>query len=139
MNNDVRHQGVIAFVEDDHVQVRIVQMAACAACKVASACHASEMKEKLIDVYHCRKRLSVGDEVTVVASTATAGRALMLGFGLPLLLMLVVLIAMQLLKAAEGATAIAMLASLIPYYLIIWMMRSRLARQLTFWIEETNK
>ncbi len=63
----------------------------------------------------------------------------MLGFGLPLLLMLVVLIAMQLLKAAEGATAIAMLASLIPYYLIIWMMRSRLARQLTFWIEETNK
>lgn len=127
------------MVEDGHVQVRVVQMAACAACKVASACHASEMKEKLIDVYHCGHRLNVGDEVTVVASTATAGRALMLGFGYPLILMLVVLIAMQFIGATEGATALAMLGSLIPYYLLIWTMRRRLARQLTFWIEETNK
>lgn len=139
MKNDIHHQGVVAMVDGDHVQVRIAQMSACAACKVASACHASEMKMKTIDVMHCEGQHNVGDEVTVVVSTDTAGRALMLGFGYPLLMMLAVLCVMQCLGISEGVTALLMLTALIPYYIIIWLMRGRLANKLTFRIEETNK
>lgn len=139
MKNGLCHQGVVAMVDGDHVQVRIAQMSACAACKVASACHASEMKMKIIDVWHCEKQYNVGDEVTVVVSTDTAGRALLLGFGYPLLMMLAVLCVMQCLAVSEAVTALLMLAALIPYYIIIWLMRGRLARKLTFRIEETNK
>jgi len=111
-------------------------MAACAACKVASACHASEMKEKLIDVAMPARQLNIGDEVVVAASAQTAGRALLLGFGCPLALMLVVFGVGRWAGLGEPAAALAMLGALLPYYFIIWCMRSRLARQLTFWIEE---
>ena len=135
MNNVIRHKGIVASVDGQHIQVRIVQMTACAACKVASVCHASEKKEKLVDVFQTERRLSVGDEVTVVASTSVAGKALILGFGYPLALILTVLVVMLVLGFSEGVAALAMLLSLVPYYAVLWALRRRWARQLTFQIE----
>jgi len=136
MNNTIRHKGKVVAIQGAQVQVRIVQMAACAACKVASACHASEMKEKLVSAAMPARQLNIGDEVVVAASTQTAGRALLLGFGFPLALMLAVFAVCRWAGLSEPVAALAMLGSLLPYYLLIWCMRGRLARQLTFWIEE---
>ena len=130
----------MSSIDGHHVQVRIVQMAACAECKVASACHASERKEKTIDVYNAdTRRLSLGDKVSVVVSHQSATRALLLGFGLPLALMLVVLTATQLVGMGEGTAALLMLGSLIPYYIILWCTRRRIANKLTFSIEQITK
>ena len=66
MSNKIKHSGVVENILGDSVQVRIVQTSACAACKVAGYCNASESKEKLVDVYHADTRnLRVGDVVTV--------------------------------------------------------------------------
>ncbi len=138
MSNTIRHKGVVAAVDGPHVQVSIVQMSACAACKVASVCHASEMKEKLVDVNMAGHRLQVGDEVVVMASMQTAGRALLLGFGYPLALMLVVFVIARWAGCSEPVAALAMMGSLVPYYIILWCLRGRLARQLTFTIEKTE-
>ena len=64
-----------------------------------------------------------------------AGRALMLGFGLPLVLMLVVLIVAMAAGCSEGITALFMLGSLVPYYLLVWLLRDRIARQILFRLE----
>ena len=51
MKEIIEHQGVIESIEDAHVRVNIVQMAACSGCKARSLCTSSESKEKIIDVY----------------------------------------------------------------------------------------
>ena len=103
MSDKISHPGVVDSIEGDCVKVRIVQTSACAACKVASHCHASESKEKMVDVFCCDSaKYAMGQEVTVWASREVANRALLLGFGIPLLLLMGVLLAVLRWTGDEG-------------------------------------
>lgn len=136
MSNKIKHSGVVENILGDSVQVRIVQTSACAACKVAGYCNASESKEKLVDVYHADTRnLRVGDVVTVTASTQVAAQALLLGFGLPFVVLVAVLIAVLLNTGNEGAAALSGLAALVPYYAVLFLFRNRIRDKLSFSIE----
>ena len=136
MSNKIKHSGVVENILGDSVQVRIVQTSACAACKVAGYCNASESKEKLVDVYHADTRnLRVGDVVTVTASTQVAAQALLLGFGLPFVVLVAVLIAVLLITGNEGAAALSGLAALFPYYAVLFLFRNRIRDKLSFSIE----
>ena len=136
MSNKIKHSGVIEKIMDDCIQVRIVQTSACAACKVAGYCNASESKEKLIDVYHADShRLNVGDAVTVTASTEVAAHALLLGFGLPFVVMVTVLVVVLQTTGSEGRAALSGLLALVPYYAVLYLFRNRLRDKLSFSIE----
>lgn len=136
MSNKIKHSGVVENILGDSVQVRIVQTSACAACKVAGYCNASESKEKLVDVYHADTcNLRVGDVVTVTASTQVAAQALLLGFGLPFVVLVAVLIAVLLITGNEGAAALSGLGALVPYYAVLFLFRNRIRDKLSFSIE----
>lgn len=136
MRSNISHSGVVESVEDGCVHVRIVQTSACAACKVAGYCNASESKEKLVDVYTVdTQRYSVGQAVTVMASRQVAAHALLLGFGLPFLVLVGVLVVVLQMTGNELWAALAGLLSLAPYYLLLFFFRNRLRDKLSFWIE----
>ena len=87
MSQKISHAGVIESIEGDSIKVRIVQTSACAACKVAGHCNAAESKVKIVDVVGAdATRYQLGQEVVVWASKDVANKALVLGFGLPFLL-----------------------------------------------------
>ncbi|MBP5337690.1 MAG: SoxR reducing system RseC family protein [Prevotella sp.] len=137
MDNTIRHEGVVERIEGTHIQVRILQTSACAGCKIASHCSASESKEKIIDVHQAPPAgLGVGDSVMVSTSGAAAGKALLLGFGFPLLLLLVVVALMLWLGQGEGAAALGGLAVLVPYYIVLWLCRDRIAQSVSFKIDK---
>ncbi len=137
MSNKIKHSGVIERIEGDSVQVRIVQTSACAACKVAGHCNASESKEKIVDVLHTDvSRFHVGDAVLVVASTQVAYHALLMGFGIPLLILVGILVALLQIIGNEATAALSALAALVPYYVVLYMMRNRIRDKLAFSIEE---
>lgn len=135
MSNIIRHAGVIESIEDGHVKVRIVQTTACAACQVAAHCNAAESKEKTIDVYQPQAGLRVGDAVVLTAAGQVAARALWLGYGLPLLLLLAVLVAVLAVTGREAVAALSGIAALIPYYVGLYFVRNRLQEKLSFSIE----
>ena len=137
MSNKISHPGVVDGIEGDCVKVRIVQTSACAACKVASHCNASESKEKIVDVFCCdTAKYRTGQEVTVWASREVANRALLLGFGIPLLLLIGVLLMVLRWTGDEGMAAMASLGALVPYYIVLWLLRDSIRQQVSFWIEE---
>ena len=137
MENSIRHEGTVESVDGEHIRVRIIQHSACSACKVASHCSASESKEKIVDVFHYKQHhLRVGDAVIVGTSSHSAGKALLLGFGFPLLLLLVVIGVLFAAGVNEGITALAALVALIPYYIGLWIFRQRIADNIAFFIED---
>lgn len=145
MKSKISHVGVIDSIEDSHVRVRIVQTAACAGCKVASHCHsalslgspkdASEAKVKIIDVWTDTKGLSIGQEVVVSTSGETASRAVLLGFGIPLSILLGVLIGLKMAGEGDVIAALGGIGALIPYYISMWLLRQRIARRVSFQLE----
>ena len=141
MSDTVSHAGWVESVEDGCVRVRIRQTSACSACKIAAHCNASESKEKFIDVYgEPAGRWQRGDAVTVTASKSTGWRAVALGFILPFLLMMTVLVAVYVVSGGdEPLSGLLALVSLAPYYAVLWLMRNRLRRQLTFSIRAAQE
>ena len=136
MSQKIRHDGIVDSIEEGCVHVRILQSTACGACKVAGYCNAAEAKEKLIDVFTARAtNYQVGDTVTVSVSQSMASRALMWAFGLPLVLMIVVLVFVLWQTGNEGLAAQSSLLVLIPYYGLLFLLRHRMRQQIFFEIE----
>ena len=137
MSTKISHSGIVESISEGCVQVRILQASACAACKVAGHCHASESKEKIVDVLNVRDaaRLKVGDSVIVSASRDVANRALLLGFGVPFLILVSVLFIMLKVVSDEGLAAITAILALMPYYGMLYLMRVRIQQKISFSIE----
>lgn len=137
MENSIRHEGVIDSIERTLVRVRINQTAACASCKIASQCHTSESKEKIIDVHvDDASRWQAGQAVTVCTNASMAGKAAAIAFGIPLLLMLAALLAALSAGWSEGVAALLMIGILAVYYIVVWAFRSRLSKNISFYLEE---
>ena len=137
MSTKISHSGIVESIREGCVQVRILQTSACAACKVAGHCHASESKEKIVDVLNVgdTSRLKVGDSGVVSASRDVANRALLLGFGLPFLILVSVLFIMLQLVSDEGLAALAALSALLPYYGLLYLLRDKIQQKMAFSIE----
>lgn len=137
MSTKISHSGIVESIEDGCVKVRIVQTSACAACKVAGYCNAAESKEKIVDVFSdaAAKNVAVGQQVTVTTSGQVAAKALLWGFGLPFVVMVAVLVLVLWLTGSEGKAALSGLAALVPYYILLWLLRNRMREQLSFSIE----
>ena len=62
-------------------------------------------------------------------------RALLLGFGLPLLLLVVVLLVTLRVTSHEGKAALAALLALVPYYGLLYLFRNSIRQKLSFYLE----
>ena len=133
MTADIRHEGVVNSIDGQKVTVRILQASACSGCQASRICRAAESKEKLIEVDMTgAESLSVGQTVTVVAGERMGMIAVLLAFGLPLLLLIVALIAAMRVSGSEKIAAIASLAVLAPYYMVLFLCRSRIKKDFGF-------
>lgn len=138
MTEKINHKGVVDSVEGDSVRVRILQTSACAACKIAARCTASESKEKLVDVRGVVDASSyrVGDAVVVSATKSVVFRSLMIGFGIPFVCLVAVLVGCMALTGDETLSALASLASLVPCYFAIYLLRHRVCDSVRFELDK---
>lgn len=136
MTDTIKHSGTVEAVADGLVRVRILQAPACGQCAMHGSCPSSEAKVKTVEV--CGDRLpsvEVGQAVTVTASARTATLALTVAFGIPLALLVVVLFAALAVTGDELRAALAAFAALIPYYIMVWLLRGRIGQGVAFGIE----
>lgn len=136
MSSKIKHSGIVESVGADCVHVRILQSSACAACKVAAHCNASEAKEKTIDVYDPRAgRYRPGQRVVLTADASVGHRATLYGYVFPLLVMVGVLVGVLGMGGSEVEAALCSVGALLPYYLVVYLLRARIGRRLTFTLE----
>ncbi len=136
MSHHIQHEGIIDSIDGRHIRVRVVQVSACATCKIAKRCTASDTEEKLIDVYANADGYEVGQTVTVSTSASVAQKALLLGFGIPLFILMGVLVSCLLTGCDEETSGLTALVSLVPYYVLLWLLRHRIAKSVAFNIEK---
>lgn len=137
MSETIEHKGIVESVSGQEVHVRIVQASACSACHAAKSCMAADAREKFIDCM-AEEPLAVGDEVVVSVSQKQGWLAVLLSFVLPFCLMMLVLWLMGKFFSEPVAGTVA-LVSLLPYYLIIWLLRGKLKKNFEFTAKKTTK
>lgn len=131
----IEHRGIVKSVNANVVCIAISQDVACAACAAAQLCHSSEKQEKTIEIIAAdASRYAVGQEVTIVGNLGLGLRAALWAYVLPLILMMVVL-CFAASWYGTGVAALASLASLVVYYLILYMLRDKLQKRFQFHIK----
>lgn len=133
MQNTIEHQGVIISIDDKVAHVKIEQTSACASCHVKSVCGASEKSEKIIDANLMDASLKIGDQVTVIGQKSLGIQAILLAYVLPFVLIVVILFFANIFTTNELVIGTCALASLIPYFAVLRLMRNKIQAKFQFY------
>jgi sigma-E factor negative regulatory protein RseC len=127
------HPGIVDHLEGDKVFVRILSQSACATCHVKGACSMADMEEKLIEVQTPEYlKYNPGDNVTVRLKQSLGRKAVMLGYVVPLVILVASIVFFTLALNNEGLAALLSILILVPYYIVLWMLRDKLKKQFSF-------
>lgn len=128
----ITHDGVIDSISNHLVRVRIINMSACSGCHAKGACNAADQEEKIIDVYTDGTKHKLGEKVTIASKLSTGFKALLYGYLLPFILVLITLIVLTVMNLNEIKAGLFSLATLVPYYFILFIFRKHIKKNFTF-------
>lgn len=134
----IEHSGIVQSVNERSIDVRIVSHPACAGCAASKICDVSEAQEKIITTIR-NIDVKAGEEVDVIMSQTQGFRALFLGYILPFLIIMLLLITLTSLGVAELIAGIIAIGSLLPYYLVIYLLRDKIDKSFSFSIKKQIK
>lgn len=133
MTNTIEHQGFIIEINNNIAHVRIEQTSACASCHVKSVCGASEKTEKIIDANIADNTLKVGDQVTIIGQKSLGFQAIILAYILPFVVIIASLFIVNIFTTNEVVIGTCALATLIPYFAILRLMRNKIQAKFQFY------
>lgn len=134
MSDRISHEGIIDHIESDTVFVRILSKSACAECHSKSMCGVSEMTEKLIEVKQNTSGFEQGQTVNVILDRSLGNKAVLLGYFIPFLLLIITLIVSGIFFS-ELWSGLMAIGILIPYYLLLFAFKDKLSKKFYFRLE----
>ena len=138
MQNTIEHQGIIIDIDGKLAHVKIEQTSACASCHVKSVCGASDKSEKIIDANIMDKSLKVGDQVTIIGQKSLGIQAVLLAYILPFIVIIATLFIANIFTTNELIIGTCALASLIPYFVVLHLMRNKIQAKFQFYAIKKN-
>ena len=130
--DSIEHKGVVKEVRPGMVRVEILSESACSSCRAKGVCSMSESALKMIDVKTFDTEFTAGQQVVVILKKAAGLKALFLGYLLPFLSLSTTLFIVYAVTKREDLAGIAAVAALIPYYLVLFLLRNKLQGQFIF-------
>lgn len=136
MRELVEHKGKVIRMTPQVTTVAILQEGACSQCHAAGLCGMADIAEKAVEVpADPYASYAVGDEVNVVLKASMGMKAVWLGYFIPLLILLAVILGLIALGAGEVASAGAGLGAIGLYYIGLYLLRDKLKTEYIFTIK----
>lgn len=134
--NLIDHEGIIDHINADVAHVKIDSQSACAACHAKGVCGAADQEEKFLDIHLHGAKYNEGESVRVQVARHLGFKAVALGYLFPFLILMGVLISLTMLGVEELKAGLFALLSIIPYYLVLYLLRRRIESTFTFSIRK---
>jgi len=135
----IKHKGRVTDITPEITTVEIISESACASCHAKGLCGMSESKVKEVLVRTSPwGTYGVGDEVTLELKATMGQKAVMVGYGIPLVILMAVLLILFQCGAGELAAGLSAIAAVAVYYFVIWLLRDKLRNEYIFNIISDN-
>lgn len=135
----IEHEGIIEKISGDQITVRIIQKSACSACHAKAACMAADSKEKLVNISDSSGQFNEKELVIIEGKESIGYNAVLWAFATPLIILISILaLSLNYLKLSETEAALSSIIALAPYYLILYLLRNKMANSFKFSIKKTN-
>ena len=130
----IEQKGTVVKVTGDRVHLWVVTAEDCSSCALKGTCPAP--KGRVIEVDKPEGyELRPGDKVELEMEEKRGPQALFIMYVLPFFVLMTVLIVVRILTGNDGLAGLAALASLVPYYLVIYLLRKVFERKFQFTIK----
>jgi sigma-E factor negative regulatory protein RseC len=130
---NIEHQGIVSKTANGKVFVNLTNVSNCSSCHVQSMCQVSDVDKKEIEIVDLKSHnFKKGDKVEVSFSKSQGPKALFLGYLLPFLFVIATLFITSEISGDEVFAGISSLLILIPYYIVLYIFRSKLKKEFTF-------
>lgn len=137
MSTPLCSEGIVKNIEGNSILVEITMKSACASCQAKGVCPSIEMKQEIIKATSVHpEELAVGDRVKITMERSMGGKAVTIGYLLPLFVMVGTLFVAFTLSNNELLSVILALVFTAIYYLIVWLFGKKIDRQFTFYAEK---
>ncbi len=133
----IKHKAFVKEVNGTTLTAIIENQSACASCHASGGCSMADVKEKEVEIEQFRGQYKPGQEVSILLQESLGFKALLFGYLLPFILILVILIAMFSITGNELTAGFLALGILIPYYIMLYFFRGRLKKIFKFELEES--
>jgi len=134
--DEIKHDGIIDYEDDHYYYVVVKTSSACSSCHAKSACQLGDSQDRIIEVTKLfNQDYGKGDKVKIVMVRSNGLVAVFLGYILPFLILLTMLIILNTIINEQGIAALLALLILVPYYLILYRFRKQLKKKFSFRIE----
>ena len=135
----IEHKGVIASISGNKLSIKILQESACSSCHAKGACMAADSKEKMVDITDFTGKYKINDSVIIEGKESMGYKAVFWAFVIPLLiLVLTIVLATSVWKLGEMEAAITSIITLAPYYVILYLLRNKMANSFKFTIKNNH-
>lgn len=124
IENFVKHEGIISKIRNNVVTVSLKGNINCEGCNIKSICSISDSNSKEVEVYYPDKRLKLHEDVNVILKKDLGLKAIFWAYVLPFLLLISILIIASTFLSELFAGLLA-ISFLIPYYLILYVLRNQ--------------
>ena len=127
----IEHDGIVQRSDSNSVTVSIISSAACSGCHAESICSMAGNEVKTIEIPGFYK-VHPGERVTIRMKQSQGHAAVFLGYIMPLILLVTILVTLVSLSVSELTAGLGAMAILVPYYLVLYLLRNRLSRKFIF-------
>ena len=132
INDSIEHLGVVKDITPKTVKVSLLNVSGCSSCHTKATCAVSDVDNKVIDVINTGQKIKKGETVKVVFQKSLGPLALFLGYLLPFIILMIVLIVSISISNDEVVAGVASLLSVGVYYLALTFFRTKLKSTFTF-------
>lgn len=133
----IEQKGVIEEIDRDLARVQIKAFSACANCHSKAGCGMGESADREI-LAHVPGTgdFRAGDTVTVIMKRTMGWKAAVLAYIVPFAIVLLALLILTSLQYSELVTGLVSLVLLVPYFVLLYLLRERLKTAFTFSIRK---
>lgn len=130
---DIKHTGIVSKTTREQTEVSIAVSTACAGCHANSSCGMSDTESRIITVNNTDNHFNIGDKVNVVGARSTGMKAVLFAYILPFFAVLITLIvSLEAFHLSEPRAGLYSLLVLLPYYLILFLLKGKFEKKYTF-------
>ncbi len=134
----IEQQGIVENTEMGVVSVKISQVSACSDCHSKSSCSIFGMEEKIIDIPDESGEFHTGDKVGIAITQPMGSKAILLGYFIPFVLVMLTLVIFTLFHFGEWQSGLLALSILIPYYVTLYFSRAKLRKTFAFTLKKLD-
>lgn len=129
-------EGIVRAIHGDQIEVEITISSACSECHAKSICIPSDHKRETVLAQRLyNEHFEVGDKVHLVLKGSAGGKAVVLAYLLPFIVLMVALFGTYAITKSELAGVIVSVVFVVIYYIILKTQNKKIEQNFQFFVK----